>query len=151
MRHANSFRDLMVYQRARAVARGVFEVSRGFPKEETYSLTDQARRSSRSIGAQIAEAWGRRRYEAHFVSKLTDADGEQQETQHWIETALDCGYLSSQTTDQLLADLHGIGRMLHSMIDKAPRFCRHSSPRRPRRGPRILPNHEQHPRPTDHQ
>jgi four helix bundle protein len=69
---------------------------RAFPKEETFSLTDQIRRSSRSIGANIAEAWAKRRYERHFVCKLTDADGEQMETQHWIGTALDCGYLRSR-------------------------------------------------------
>lgn len=82
--HANSFRDLLVYQKVRAVAREIFALTKRFPKEEVFSLTDQIRRSSRSLGAQIAEAWAKRRYEAHFVSKLTDADGEQQETQHWI-------------------------------------------------------------------
>jgi four helix bundle protein len=93
LQHAQSFRDLVVYRKARAVAKRMFEISKGFPREETYSLTDQVRRSSRSIGAQIAEAWSKRRYEKHFVSKLTDADGEQQETQHWIDLAHDCGYL----------------------------------------------------------
>ena len=68
-------------------------ISRAFPKEEKVALSDQIRRSSHSIGANIAEAWVKRRYEAHFVSKLTDADGEQYETQHWIETAVECGYL----------------------------------------------------------
>ena len=114
MRHAESFRDLVVYQKARAVARRLFELSKSFPKDEAYSLTDQGRRSSRSIGAQIAEAWAKRRCERHFVSKLTDADGEQQETQHWIETALDCGYLTEQATEQLLDELQRIGRMLQS-------------------------------------
>ena len=94
MKHAESFRDLVVYQKARAVARRFFELSKSFPREELYSLTDQGRRSSRSIGAQIAEAWAKRGYERHFSSKLTDADGEQQETQHWVDTALDCGYLT---------------------------------------------------------
>ena len=87
LKHAQSFRDLHVYQQARRVAKQVFELTRGFPKEERYSLTDQVRRSSRSVGAQIAEAWAKRRYKKHFVSKLTDADGEQQETQHWIDSA----------------------------------------------------------------
>ena len=81
--HARSFRDLAVYQKARKVSRAIYKISKGFPKEETYSLTDQIRRSSRSIGAQISEAWAKRRYERHFVSKLTDADAEQMETQHW--------------------------------------------------------------------
>ena len=75
-----SFRDLLVYQKARKLAQDIFVLTKAFPKEETYALTDQIRRSSRSIGAQIAEAWGKRRYEKHFISKLTDADGEQQET-----------------------------------------------------------------------
>jgi four helix bundle protein len=88
--HAKSFRDLVVYQKAKEVSRTIFEISKGFPKEETYSLTDQIRRASRSIGAQIAEAWAKRRYARHFVSKLTDADAEQMETQHWVDEAYDC-------------------------------------------------------------
>jgi four helix bundle protein len=75
MKHADSFKDLEVYELSRQLAKEVFEVSKGFPREEMYSLTDQVRRSSRSIGAQLAEAWGKRKYEKHFVSKLTDADG----------------------------------------------------------------------------
>jgi 23S rRNA-intervening sequence protein len=82
LKHAESFRDLLVYQKARELQREVFLISRAFPKDERFSLSDQIRRSSRSIGANIAEAWAKRRYEAHFVSKLTDADGEQYETQH---------------------------------------------------------------------
>jgi len=121
--HAKSFRDLIVYKKARAVATRIFELSKTFPKEELYSLTDQVRRSSRSIGAQIAEAWGKRRYEKHFVSKLTDADGEQMETQHWIETAEDCGYLSSSQAIEIKDELSEIGRMLHSMMSKADQFC----------------------------
>jgi four helix bundle protein len=78
------------------VSRRFFELSKSFPAEERFSLTDQGRRSSRSIGAQIAEAWAKRGYEKHFVSKLTDADGEQQETQHWVDAALDCGYLTQR-------------------------------------------------------
>ena len=122
-RHARCFRDLIVYQKAREVAQKVFELSRSFPKEEVYSLTDQGRRSSRSIGAQIAEAWGKRRYERHFVSKLTDADAEQLETQHWLETALDCAYINEGQRDSLCRDLKEIGRMLDSMMKKAPSFC----------------------------
>ena len=123
MQHAESFRDLIVYQKSRQVARRFFDLSRAFPKEERYSLTDQGRRSSRSIGAQIAEAWAKRGYEKHFASKLTDADGEQQETQHWVETALDCGYVTEQIRDELIHDLATIGRMLQSMMDKADLFC----------------------------
>ena len=122
--YAKSFRDLQVYQQARELARDVFDVSKTFPKEESYSLTDQIRRSSRSIGAQIAEAWGKRRHEAHFVSKLTDSEAEQMESQHWIETARDCGYLTANVRDSLLERCESIGRMLQSMISKAPQFCR---------------------------
>ena len=87
MEYVKSFRELEVYKLSRQLAKEIFEISKKFPKEEMYSLTDQVRRSSRSIGAQIAEAWAKRRYEKHFISKLTDADGEQQETQHWIENS----------------------------------------------------------------
>jgi len=108
------------------IARRFFELSQEFPKEERYSLTDQGRRSSRSIGAQIAEAWAKRGYEKHFISKLSDADGEQQETQHWVDAALDCGYINNQVRDELIGDLEGIGRMLHAMMDKANLFCTQS-------------------------
>ena len=123
LQHAKSFRDLLVYQKSRTVAQVVFKLSQSFPKTETYSLTDQIRRSSRSIGAQIAEAWGKRQYARHFVSKLTDADAEQLESQHWIEVAFDCEYLNQVQRTNLLALLTEIGRMLHSMISKADQFC----------------------------
>jgi four helix bundle protein len=115
-----------VYQKAREVSRAVFKLSKAFPKEEMYSLTDQARRAARSVGAQIAEAWGKRRYEKHFVSKLTDADAEQLETQHWVGEARDCGYISDTDARQLNSGLEEVGRMLNSMMEKADSFC--SSP-----------------------
>jgi len=121
--HAKSFRDLIVYKKARAVAKKIFELSKTFPNEERYSLTDQVRRSSRSIGAQIAEACAKRRYEKHFVSKLSDAEGEQLETQHWIETAEDCEYLTSSQATEVNDELSEIGRMLNSMMNKAAQFC----------------------------
>ena len=108
---AKSFRDLEVYKLARQLSLEIFKISKSFPKEEMYSLTDQIRRSSRSVGAQIAEAWAKRRYKKHFISKLTDADGEQQETQHWIETALDCDYLSTTHSKDLLERYASFGRM----------------------------------------
>jgi four helix bundle protein len=123
--YARSFKDLRVYQKAREVSGAVFQLSKAFPKEEAYSLTDQIRRASRSVGAQIAEAWGKRRYEKHFVSKLTDADAEQLETQHWISEALDCGYLASADATQLNTSLEEVGRMLNSMMAKADAFCGH--------------------------
>ncbi len=127
--YARSFRELIVYQRQRELARQVFEVSKTFPREEAYSITDQIRRASRSIGAQIAEAWAKRDYERHFLSKLTDADAEQNETQHWIETARDCTYLSTEQTNKLLSLCHEIGRMLRSMKDHSPNFCPNGSSR----------------------
>src|ERR1043166_1789730 len=99
--YARSFKDLRVYQKAKEVSRAVFQHSKAFPKEETYSLTDQFRLAARLVGAQIAEAWGKRRYEKHFVSKLTDADAEQLESQHWVGEALDCGYISAADAAQL--------------------------------------------------
>ena len=85
MAYVKSFKSLEVYQLSRILSKEIFELTKRFSKEEMYSLTDQIRRSSRSVGAQIAEAWAKRKYERHFVSKLTDADGEQLETQHWVE------------------------------------------------------------------
>jgi len=123
LHHANSFRDQIVYQKARNAARDIFQLSKTFPRDEMYSLTDQVRRSSRSVGAQIAEAWGERAYERHFVSKLTDADSEQLESQHWIDVAFDCGYLTKEQQTPLLALFSEIGKMLHSMIGKANQFC----------------------------
>ena len=121
--HAKSFRDLLVYQKAKTVSRSIFEISEAFPKEESYSLTDQIRRASRSIGAQIAEAWAKRRYERHFISKLTDADAEQMETQHWLSEACDCHYLDPKQVEKLTEELLQIGRMLNSMMEKAHLFC----------------------------
>jgi len=123
LQYAKNFTELVVYQKAVDVAQIVYENSKGFPKEERYSLTDQIRRSSRSIGAQIAEAWGKRRYQKHFVSKLTDTDAEQFEAQHWISVASSCGYLGNDFETKLLCELGEIGRMLHSMIANARSFC----------------------------
>ena len=123
LQHAESFRDLVVYQKSIRVAQIVFDHSKEFPVDERYSLTDQIRRSSRSIGAQIAESWAKRRYERHFVSKLTDADAEQLETQHWISVAASCGYMTDEVEGELLQELSEIGRMLHSMIERASSFC----------------------------
>ena len=123
MDHVNSYRDLEVYRLSRQLAQEIFKMTKKIPKEEMYSLTDQVRRSSRSIGAQIAEAWAKRRYIKHFVSKLTDADGEQQETQHWVETAFDCDYLSEKQKNDWIEGYNKVGRMLNSMINKADKFC----------------------------
>ncbi len=129
LKHARDYRDLRVYEKATAVAYSIFELTQSFPKSEAYSLTDQVRRSSRSVGAQIAEAWAKRRYEKHFVSKLTDADAEQHETRHWVETARTCGYLQDMQADKLVEELREVGRMLNSMMEKAALFCKGGSSR----------------------
>ena len=122
--HVNSYRELEIYCLVRNLSVEIFNVSKSFPKDEIYSLTDQIRRSSRSVGAQIAEAWAKRRYKKHFISKLTDADGEQLETQHWIETAVDCGYIDVEHGRKLLDRYAAVGRMLNSMMTKADLFCK---------------------------
>jgi four helix bundle protein len=121
-----SFRELKVYRAAFELQQEIFEVTGSFPKGEAFSLTDQMRRSSRSIGANLAEAWHKRRYEAHFVSKLTDSDAEQAETQHWLDTALACSYIKSDCHQGLVEKCRQIGRMLGSMINKPSTFCRQS-------------------------
>ncbi len=120
-----SFRDLVVYQKAFSLQQIIFETTKSFPKEELFSLTDQIRRASRSIGSNIAEAWHKRRYIAHFVSKLTDSDGEQAETQHWIYTAYKCKYISTEKRDDLVKRCMEVGRILGSMISYPEKFCRY--------------------------
>jgi four helix bundle protein len=121
--YARSFRGLLVYKQAFTVSQRVFNLSKGFPEEEKYALTSQIRSSSRSIGAKITEAWAKRRYERHFVSKLTDADAEQMETQHWTRVAFSCGYLDEPTARSLVTELEQTGRLLQGMMDKAESFC----------------------------
>lgn len=123
MQKVSNFRELEVYHFCRELSKDIFELSKKFPKEEMYSLTDQIRRSSRSVGAQIAEAWGKRRYEKRFISKLTDANGEQLECQHWVDTALECSYITTEVADDLLKRYASVGKMLDSMIAKASWFC----------------------------
>ncbi|MEX2234244.1 MAG: four helix bundle protein [Cyclobacteriaceae bacterium] len=123
MKKVTNFRELEVYKLCRKLSKEIFELSKKFPKEETYSLTDQMRRASRPVGGQIAEAWGKRSYEKHFVSKLTDSDGEHLETQHWIETACDCSYFSVETAKNLISQYIIVGNMITSMIDKSSWFC----------------------------
>lgn len=123
MDYVENFSELEVYQLCRQLSKEIFELSKTFPKGEIYSLTDQIRRSSRSIGGQIAEAWAKRKYEKHFVSKLTDADGEQEETVHWLLTSLDCLYISQNAGESLLDRYGSVHRMLKSMMDKSSSFC----------------------------
>jgi len=128
LQHAMSFRELIVYQKSAEIAGRVYEISKRFPKDEKFALTDQIRRASRSIGAQVAEAWGKRRYERHFLSKLTDADAEQLETQHWIDVSFSCGYLSRTDAAHILERLQEIGKMLNSMMNKSRQFCSQIKP-----------------------
>ena len=123
---AKSFRDLNVYRQARETAQKIFELSRQFPTEERYSLTDQIRRSSRAVKAMIAEAWGRRRYKAVFVNKLDEALGEATETQSWLDDARDSKYLSDDKFNEVDSNCIVICRMLSRMIDRAEDFCKHS-------------------------
>ncbi len=116
------FTDLIAYQKAFELGREVFKASRSWPADERFSLTDQVRRSSRSIGANIAEAWGKRRYKAHFISKLTDADTERFETEHWLLCARDHGYLDQAGFDRLLDLLAEVGRLLGGIMQNPDAF-----------------------------
>jgi len=107
--------DLDVYQRAFAAAMEVFRLSKSFPRDEKFSLTDQGRRSSRSVAANIAEAWRKRRYSASFVSKLNDAEGEAAETQTWLQFAVECEYADAESTRALYAEYDSVTAMLVNM------------------------------------
>ena len=108
--------DLDVYQMALASAMKLFEFSKSFPREEVYSLTDQMRRSSRSVCANLAEAWRKRRYEAAWISKLSDVEAEAAETQVWIEFAVKCGYLNRTDAKDLFRDYDAILGKIVGMI-----------------------------------
>jgi four helix bundle protein len=120
---SRGFKDLKVFQMAYQLAMRIFEESKRFPAEERYSLTDQARRSSRSVTATIAEAYRKRQYPNAFVSKLADADGECAETQVWIDYSCGCGYLAPAMAAELTAGYEEVGRMLGGMIAHPERFC----------------------------
>lgn len=112
----SSFRGLRVYQAVFELQQVIFEESKKFPVEEKYSLTDQIRRSSRSTGANLSEGWKKRRYEANFICKLTDADAEAAETLHWLLTAYQCSYLSKSRFIQLNKECDEISSMLGKMM-----------------------------------
>ncbi len=115
-------KDLKVYQLAYKLAMGIFNESKTFPIEERYSLTDQIRRSSRSVAANIAEAFRKRRYHNMFVNKLSDSDTEATETQVWLDFSLDCGYLSRGSYEKLVKGYEEIGKMLGSMMSTPEKF-----------------------------
>lgn len=115
--------ELVAYKEAFQLQQEIFEETKRWPKDETYSLIDQVRRSSRSVGANLSEAWSKRRYPAHFLSKLTDADGEIAETRHWIATAYACGYMNDERKTSLAAHVDKVGGLFGGMIQKHRQFC----------------------------
>lgn len=119
-----TFRDLPVHKDAFHLQQELFKLSKKWAKEETYSLTDQVRRSSRSIGANIAEGWAKRRYQAHFTTKLTESDAELQETLHWLDTAVACEYVDECVAKLLTDAAESIGRQLGAIMRDAETFCK---------------------------
>lgn len=117
------FRQPRVYKMAFEAAMKIYNLSKGWPKEEKYALTDQIRRSSRSVCANIAEAWRKRRYVAHFISKLTDADSETAETQSWLDFALSCGYISENDFKDLDLAYDNISGGLVKMMAEPNKWC----------------------------
>ena len=117
------FRDLIVYQKSYKLALEIFEMTKSFPKEEKYVLIDQIRRSSRSIPANIASAWVKRKYPKSFVSKLLDSLEEEAETEVWIDMSHDCKYIDDQLHNSLIDQYQEIAKMLHSMINSPEKFC----------------------------
>lgn len=117
-----SYKTLLAYQKAFSLAMKIFNVTKRFPKEELFGLTGQIRRSSRSVCSNMAEGYRKRRYEAHFVSKLTDADTENSETEVWLDFSLACDYISQEEYNELYAEAEEVGRMLAYMIEHPSKF-----------------------------
>tara|TARA_R110002049_G_scaffold174462_3_gene341652 strand:- start:8711 stop:9076 length:366 start_codon:yes stop_codon:yes gene_type:complete len=116
------FQDLLAYQKSFSLAMKIFHLSKSFPREETYSLTDQIRRSSRSVSANISEAYRKRLYPKHFISKLTDSDAENSETQTWLEFSLQCNYISKDTFNNLMNESNEVGKLINYMILNPEKF-----------------------------
>jgi four helix bundle protein len=116
------FQDLLAYKKGFEVAMEIFELTKSFPKEETYSLTDQVRRSSRSVTITIAEAYRKREYPKYFHSKLTDADAENSETQGWLEYSLACNYITIEMYQQIVEKSKEVGRLINYMILNPEKF-----------------------------
>lgn len=116
------YRDLIVYQKAFKLAMRIFEISKTFPKEETYSLTDQIRRSSRSVCTNIGEGYRKRRYPAHFIAKLSDADMENTETQVWLNFSFACKYIPDSIFKELDKEATEIGKLLNYMMENPEKF-----------------------------
>lgn len=117
-----TFRDLIVYRKAFELAMEVFEMTKSFPKEEKYSLTDQVRRSSRSVCANIGEGYRKRRYVAHFIAKVTDSDMENTETQVWLDFSLSCKYITKEVYEQKMTKSEEVGRLLQDMIKNPGKY-----------------------------
>jgi four helix bundle protein len=117
-----NFKESTVYKKAFALAMEIFETSKSFPKEEKYSLTDQVRRSSRSVCANLGEANRKKLYPAHFISKLTDCDAENSETNVWIDFAFACSYINEETKNQLQLKSDEVGKLIHHMINNPEKY-----------------------------
>jgi len=118
----SSFRDLIVYKKAFSLSMDIYFLTKTFPKEETYSLVDQIRRSSRSVFASVAEAYKKRKYPNHFISKLTDADMENGETQAWLDASLACGYITKEKFEELDNLSEEVTRLLIYMMNNPDKF-----------------------------
>lgn len=117
-----SAKELKVYKAAYALAMEIYQLSKKWPVAERYSLTDQIRRSSRSVCSNLRESWSKRRYKAHFISKLTDSDGENSETDTWLDFAFDCEYLNKIKHKQLTEKCSEVGKMLGAMLKNPEKF-----------------------------
>ena len=117
-----SYKNLIAYQKAFALAMKIFKVTKRFPKEEIFGLTGQMRRSSRAVCSNMAEGYRKRRYEAHFISKLTDADTENSETEVWLDFSLACEYITQDEYNELYADAQEVGRIIAYMIENPSKF-----------------------------
>lgn len=121
---ADNFRNLAVYKKAFALAMEIFEITKAFPKEERYSLTDQIRRSSRSVCSCVGEAYRKRQYEGFFVSKAADGDGENTETRVWLDFSKACKYINGEVWDNLELKAEEVGRLINHMIEHPEKYQR---------------------------
>jgi four helix bundle protein len=121
---AQTFRDLTVYKKAFTLAMEIYQLSKKFPQEERYSLTDQVRRSSRSVCSCVGEAYRKRQYKAHFVSKSSDADMENTETRVWLDFALSCQYITQEVWNELERQSEEVGKLLNHMIENPEKYSR---------------------------
>jgi four helix bundle protein len=123
---AQTFRDLTVYKKAFSLAMEIYKISKTFPSEERYSLTDQMRRSSRSVCSCTGEAYRKRQYEAHFISKFSDADMENTETRVWLDFSVACNYISKEVWSELDERAIEVGKLLNHMMEDPKKYCRNT-------------------------